>query len=89
MSESRRKFIRKVAYTAPIITTISVIPSIASAGSVYHHHANNGVGNGPDDLPPGLKKNGKLFLDNDDNGGVPGSPQNQGGPKTFEKKKGH
>jgi len=27
---------------------------------------NNGVGNGSDCLPPGLAKNGKLHLDNDD-----------------------
>ena len=76
VDQSRRKFVQKVAYTAPLIVTISVMPSIASAGSV---HCNNGVGNGSDCLPPGLQKNGKSFLDNDDNGGVPGSPQNQGG----------
>jgi hypothetical protein len=77
VDESRRKFIQKVAYAAPMIATISVLPSIASAGS-----CNNGVGNGADCLPPGLEKNDKVFLDNDDNGGVPGSPQNRGGPGT-------
>jgi hypothetical protein len=37
------------------------------------------VGNGPDCLHPGMKQYGKIFLDNDDNGGNPGAPQNQGG----------
>lgn len=81
MSESRRSFIIKVAYTAPLITTMSVLPSVASAGSPRVRGCNNGVGNGPDCLPPGLEKNGKTFLDNDDKGGVPGNPQNKGGPK--------
>jgi hypothetical protein len=84
-NKSRREFVQKVAYVAPMIATISVIPSIASAGSV--RHANNGVGNGPDCLPPGLEKNGKSFLDNDDQGGTPGNPQNQGGPNGFAKKR--
>ncbi len=33
VSKSRRKFLIKAAYTAPLIATISVLPSIASAGS--------------------------------------------------------
>ncbi len=87
IDKSRRKFVQKVAYAAPMIATISVMPSIASAGSV--RHCNNGVGNGADCLPPGLEKNGKLFLDNDDHGGTPGDPQNQGGPFGLAKKKRH
>ena len=85
INKSRREFVQKVAYVAPLVATVSVMPSIASAGSV--RHGNNGVGNGPDCLPPGLKKNGKSFLDNDDNGGTPGSPQNQGGPNNLSKTK--
>ena len=75
INKSRRDFVQKVAYVAPMIATVSVLPSIASAGS-----CNNGVGNGGDCLPPGLEKNEKTFLDNDDQGGTPGDPQNRGGP---------
>ena len=73
---ARRGFLRKAAYIAPLVATISVMPSIAAAGS-----CNNGVGDGADCLPPGLQKNGKGYLDNDDVWGTPGNPQNQGGPK--------
>ena len=79
-NKSRRDFVQKVAYVAPMIATVSVLPSIASAGSV--RGCNNGVGNGGDCLPPGLEKNGKTFLYNDDQGGTPGNAQNQGGPNT-------
>jgi len=80
INESRRKFIERVAYTVPLIATVSVIPSIASAGSPLRG-CNNGVGNGPDCLPPGLQNNDKDFLDNDDVFGTPGNPQNRGGPQ--------
>jgi hypothetical protein len=73
---SRRQILKKVAYTAPIIATIAVMPSIASAGSVKVH-CDNGVGDGPDCNPPGLIN--KPNLNNDDFGGVPGAPQNLGG----------
>ncbi len=33
LDRSRRGFLRKAAYTAPLIATISVLPSIAAAGS--------------------------------------------------------
>lgn len=33
--ESRRKFVKTVAYVAPAIVTLSAIPSFASAGSGY------------------------------------------------------
>lgn len=77
-NESRRNFVKKLVFVPPAVITLSAIPAIASAGSP---RCNNGVGNGPDCLPPGLQKNGKSFLDNDDNGGIPGNPQNRGGPK--------
>jgi len=32
-SQSRRGFVKKVAYAAPVVATLSVMPSIASAGS--------------------------------------------------------
>jgi hypothetical protein len=33
VDRSRREFLVKVAYTAPLIATLSVMPSLASAGS--------------------------------------------------------
>ena len=59
INKSRREFVQKVAYVAPLVATVSVMPSIASAGSV--RHGNNGVGNGPDCLPPGLKRTASRF----------------------------
>ena len=35
MSDTRREFVKKVAYTAPVIATLSVAPSLASAGSSH------------------------------------------------------
>ncbi len=35
VNKSRRKFLIKAAYTAPLIATISVLPSVASAGSPF------------------------------------------------------
>jgi hypothetical protein len=80
IEESRREFMKaagKLAvYTAPAMLVL-MKPSreaIAKSG------CNNGVGNSTDCLPPGLENNGKGgFLDNDDNSGTPGNPQNQGG----------
>jgi hypothetical protein len=37
VDRARRSFLVKVAYTAPMIATISVLPSIASAGSPGIH----------------------------------------------------
>jgi hypothetical protein len=67
VDNSRRQLLQRIAYTAPMIATLAVMPSIASAGSTFNRiKRNNGVGNGPDCLPPGLEKNGKTFLDNVD-----------------------
>lgn len=80
-NESRRGFLRKAAYVPPLVATMSVLPRVAAAGShEVKLKCDNGVGNDSDCLPPGLVKNEKSFLDNDDVYGVPGSPQNQGGP---------
>lgn len=38
VDQSRRGFVKKVAYAAPIIATLSVMPSVASAGSVREQH---------------------------------------------------
>ncbi len=37
VDRSRRAFLAKVAYTAPLIVTLNVMPSIASAGSPVTH----------------------------------------------------
>lgn len=82
VDQSKRNFMIKAAYVAPIVATVSVLPRFASAGSTNAKiHCDNGVGTGPDCLPNGLEKNGKTFLDNDDGppAGVPGGPLNQGG----------
>src|SRR4029453_3523996 len=82
VDQSKRNFMIKAAYVAPLVLTVSVLPRFASAGSANAKiHCDNGVGDGPDCLPNGLEKNGKTFLDNDDGPppGVPGGPLNQGG----------
>lgn len=86
-SNSRRNFLKKSAYVVPVVMTLSATPALAGYGSPkgkdkHKYKGNNGVGNGPDRLPPGLKKNGKSHLDNDDKWGTPGNPQNRGGFKT-------
>ena len=79
MENSRRRFLKtagKVAiYTPPAMIALGTpsLEAIARSG------CNNGVGNGPDCLPPGIQKNGFTFLDNDDVTGIPGDPQNRGG----------
>lgn len=78
-NKSRRSFLRSSTYVIPAVLTLNAIPALASQGS--KQKCNNGVGNGSDCLPPGLQKNGKDYLDNDDNGGIPGNPQNKGGNK--------
>ena len=82
IEDSRREFMKaagKLAvYTAPTMLVLMK----PSTEAIAQSGCNNGVGNGPDCLPPGLERNGKgPILDNDDNGGTPGSPQNQGGNK--------
>lgn len=66
-NESRRSFIKKAAYIAPVVLTLKALPSFASQGSVK---GNNGVGNGLDPQPPG---NPPI---NDGTGTGPGSPGN-------------
>ncbi|HSD96018.1 MAG TPA: hypothetical protein VLB06_02640 [Sulfuricaulis sp.] len=66
-NESRRSFIKKAAYIAPVVLTLKALPSFASQGSVK---GNNGVGNGLDPQPPG---NPPI---NDGPGTLPGSPGN-------------
>lgn len=68
--ESRRNFLKKGAYLAPVVLSFAVRPGFAR----NTYHGNNGVGNGLDPQPPG---NPPI---NDGPGTGPGNPGNQGGP---------
>ena len=78
--ESRRNFLRKGAYLAPVVLSFAVRPSFAQNGyggngkGKTFPKGNNGVGNGEDPQPPG---NPPI---NDGPGTSPGNPGNQGGP---------
>jgi hypothetical protein len=69
--DSRRSFLKKAAYTAPLILTLKADPAFASYGSGKPVHGNNGVGNGIDPAPPGNPR------PNDGAGTGPGSPGNK------------
>ena len=74
--ESRRSFLKKAAYTAPVILSLKADPAFASYGSgkpVKEHpvKGNNGLGNGEDPAPPG---NPRV---NDGPGTTPGHPGNR------------
>lgn len=68
---SRRDFLKKVGYTAPVILTLTAAPAFAGIGSKPCHvklKGNNGIGQEKrgfyDGPPPGLnKKPGKDFND--------------------------
>ena len=50
-NNSRRDFLKKTAYIAPVVITLNAAPRLASAGSIK---GNNGFGNGCEGTPPGL-----------------------------------
>ena len=75
-NNSRREFLRKTAYVAPAIMTLSAVPAFAKSGS----NCNNGVAH-QDCTPPGIVQNGKDYLINDETTGSQGNPLNQGGFK--------
>jgi hypothetical protein len=60
--KSRRDFLKKVGYTAPVILTLTAMPAFAGQGSrpVKDYKGNNGIGQEKhghfDGPPPGLKK---------------------------------
>ena len=57
VDQSKRNFMIKTAYVAPIVATVSVLPRFASAGSTNAKiHCDNGVGTGPDCLPNGWRR---------------------------------
>lgn len=85
--ESRRDFLKKIGYVAPVILTMNALPSLARAGSPFAH-GNNGIGQEKrgiyDDCPPGLCKQEGDFNDNGSftggNGGQNGAPISGGNP---------
>lgn len=67
-TNSRRRFLKAAAYTAPVILTLQATASHARNGSKPQMaKCNNGVGNGPEGCNPG-----KAF--NNDEGFTPGNP---------------
>ena len=71
--KSRREFLKKAAYTAPVILTITAAPAFAKNGSYCNvkFKGNNGIGQEKrgyfDGPPPGLAKKRSNF-DFNDNG---------------------
>ena len=70
-NDSRRKFIKVAAYTAPVVLTMKAAPSFATGGSPRPVKGNNGIGQEKrgiiDGPPPGLAKKDPN-LDFNDNG---------------------
>jgi hypothetical protein len=55
-NQSRRSFVKKAAYLAPVIVTLDAMPAFASHECRWKDNSdngNNGVGNGLDPQPPG------------------------------------
>lgn len=46
LDQSKRDFIKKSAYTTPVIVTMAAIPSFASAGSGWQQPVNSHPSNG-------------------------------------------
>lgn len=69
--KSRREFLKKCAYAAPLVATVAVRPSFA-ARAYEGPKGNNGLGNGLDPQPPGNPK------PNDEPTAVPGHPHANG-----------
>ena len=45
-NESRRDFMKKAAYTAPVIMTMATVPTMAAAGSTINNGGTTGGGTG-------------------------------------------
>lgn len=69
--QSRREFLKKGAYVAPLIVTVAVRPGFA-VRAYQGPKGNNGLGNGLDPQPPGDPK------PNDDPTAIPGQPNAKG-----------
>lgn len=84
----RREFIRRsllasgAVFAGMAVGEKMAVPALASNRMPRRpaSNCNNGVGNGADCLPPGLERNGRTDLDNDDGpGDAPGNPGNRRG----------
>jgi len=73
--QTRRTFVKTVAYVAPAVLTLTATPARADHGSqdlnLQKPKGNNGLGNGIDGQPPGDPKV------NDGEGTSPGNPGNK------------
>ena len=67
--QTRRTFVKTVAYVAPAVLTLKATPALADHAS-HQPKGNNGLGNGFDGQPPG---NPPI---NDPAGAGPGNPAN-------------
>jgi hypothetical protein len=65
-NDSRREFLKKLGYAAPVVLTFKAMPALARAGSLK---GNEGLGNGEDAPPPGHE------INQNDEPAVPGEPQ--------------
>ena len=73
-NRTRREFIKKSAYAAPVVLSFTAIPSLAQTGSppVTDIKGNNGLGQRVDDpQPPGMPP------ENDKPTSIPGNPNNR------------
>ncbi len=68
--QTRRTFVKTVAYVAPAVLTLKATPALADHAS-QQPKGNNGLGNGLDPQPPGDPKV------NDGEGSSPGDPGNK------------
>lgn len=73
MDNSRRKFLEKAGKLAVYTPPAMVALSYPSLKAIAKSGCNDGI-----------EKNGKIFLDNDDHGGIPGAPQNRSGPHNLQ-----
>ncbi len=69
-NSSRRSFIKKAAYIAPVVLTLNATPTLAHRIGSAFQHCNQGVGNGGEGCTPGHS-----FDSNDESPNfVPGNP---------------
>lgn len=52
-NNSRRDFLKKTAYVAPVVLTLQATPALAGQGSALKLKCNNGFGDGGDGCTPG------------------------------------
>lgn len=77
-NDSRRKFIKVAAYTAPVILTLNAAPTFAKGGSIIRQKCNQGLGNYDEGCDPGNSNNHNPT--NDETGALPGRGARRGTP---------